>query len=81
MAARLVIVGCRWLRRLAATSQVGADDGRVVGEQRGDEAPGRVRARMPVQEEHWCPGSAVSDTQHGVTDIDPSQFEPFEHDS
>jgi hypothetical protein len=41
--------------------------------------PGRVRARMPVQEQDRHPRAAVPDPQGRLSDVDPVELEAVEH--
>ena len=68
----------RDLRRLAVAAQIGAND-RVIGrEARGHHVPGRVRARVPMQEHHRRP-SPVSDAQRRTgAAVDMLDCEPVE---
>jgi hypothetical protein len=50
-----------------------------VGEGRSDSVPGRVCARMPVQEQNGRAGAAVPDAQGDVSDVETVEREPLEH--
>ncbi len=75
---RRVIGSRRRLRRLTVTPQVRADHGMRAGQQRRDAMPGRMRARMPMQQQHRRPGAPVPDPQHHLADRDPVHSEPTE---
>jgi hypothetical protein len=77
---RLRMIGLvRWESRLAVPAQVGRHDNVVLGEPGRDCMPGRVCARVTVQQHDGRSGTAVSDPQRHVTDVHLVQNESLEH--
>jgi len=64
---------------LAEPAQVRADDGVPLGQERRDLVPGRVRARMAVQQQHRRPLAAMAHPEPRLREIDHLERESFEH--
>ncbi len=65
--------------RLAVPRQVRAHDAEPgLDEQRRDAVPGRVRARVPVEQQHARAVAAVPHAQHGRADVHVLEREAWE---
>lgn len=76
---RLVIRRRRRLGRLAVPARIGTDDEVRSGEERRDEVPRRMGARVTVQQEYRRPGTAVTDAQRRLPHVREFEREAFEH--
>ena len=63
----------------AITAQVRADHGVVARQQRGDAMPGRVRARVAMQQDDRRTGTPIADAEGGFSGVDVLQGEAVKH--
>lgn len=71
--------GIRRLRGLPEATQVGANHGVTLSQERSDTVPSRMGPGVPVQQEYRRPGTAPADPQGCLRQFDQLERESLEH--